>query len=282
MLKGDIAVLCQVAFKVENFKVFRNAASTQFRARNSGCKNPSCRVTITALKLVNVHDCWYRNSQDMDNNLIKDVAKQMRPDIRSGLSRALFRVFVFGPCCTPDEVVPKPTCLADTQDNVVAHAKYIRHLIKEKLAEAGFKVDYGETESIFKAWCKGFPEGDPLSFEMDHAEFFCKAIIIIPASIGAICELSVFATQPHLAIKSLAIIHEKYSQEKSFFNAGVVRVLKQDKGSAQYIDYLQHQKCIDAAVSFVEDEWSSFNRKHRTYVHSQKWGEENGHLFEQR
>jgi hypothetical protein len=211
---------------------------------------------------------------------IDEIAQVLLPEFKEAALKKGFRVFVLGPFCRSDEDVPQPKNVINTDGDIVPHAKYLRARIKGELEGLGFTVDFGETCGILEAWQTAYKGGNLASSEMDHAEDHCKAIVIIPASVGSICELALFAPERHLSEKTVAIIHKKYENDKSFFIDGIVKLLDDEKGKVRFVDYGEHDKCVEAALKFVNSEWGSFRRRFREYLRAKQWGQNNAKIIE--
>ena len=209
-----------------------------------------------------------------------DIAQVLLPKFKKEALKEGFRVFVLGPSCRSDEDVPQPKNVINTDGDIVPHAKYLRARIKRELEHRGFTVDFGETYGILEAWRTAHEGGNLASFEMDHAEDHCRAIVIIPASVGSICELALFAPERHLSEKTVAIIHKKYENDKSFFVDGIVKLLDDEKGKVRFVDYGEHDKCVEAALKFVNSEWESFYRRFREYLRAKQWEQNNAKIIE--
>lgn len=188
----------------------------------------------------------------------KELLEQAGKKIQLSILKEEFRVFVFGPGMDPAEVVPAPASPVSTQAGLVEHAKYLRFLTTQKLREAGWTVDFGETQSIQQFWAT-LGIKNSAAMEISHAKKLCGAIIIFPASIGAICELGLFAGDFRLAEKTFAIVHSEYKDHKSFFRLGLLRLLKIGRGTFEFSDYEDFDGCTRQAVDFVEDQWTNFS-----------------------
>lgn len=213
-----------------------------------------------------------------DNN-VAALVKELEPACKEAAIKRKFRIFVFGPYCGSDEDVPRPTSVISGDGDIAPHAKYLRARIKRELENEGFTVDFGETHGILEAWRANFHGGDLASFELDHAEDHCKAIVIIPASVGSICELALFAPERHLSEKTIAIIHKKYENDNSFFVDGIVKLLDDGKGKVKYLDYGEHEECVKTALAFVNSEWLSFHRQFKQSLRSRKWEQDNAPII---
>jgi len=183
---------------------------------------------------------------------------EARQRIQLSIPKEEFRVFVFGPGMDPTDVVASPTSDVTTQPGLVEHAKYLRFLTAQKLKKDGWTVDFGETKSIQKFWASlGFKNF--AAMEYTHAKKFCGAIIIFPASVGAICELSLFANSSQLAEKTVAIVHSEYENHQSFFRVGILKLLRARRGRIEFEDYQDFESCAKHAIEFVEDQWTNFS-----------------------
>jgi hypothetical protein len=189
-----------------------------------------------------------------DEALLEQAGKK----IRLPVSKEQFRIFVFGPALNPSEEVELPTSQPADHDGLQKHAKYLRYLTAKKLREAGWTVDFGETNSIQQFW-SSLGIKNPAAMELSHAKKLCGAIIIFPTSVGAISELGLFVGFGSLAKKTLAIVHSEFRDHHSFFRIGLLKMLKIRNGTFEFEDYINAQKCIELALEFVEDQWTKLS-----------------------
>lgn len=210
---------------------------------------------------------------------LADLVQLAQEAAKPPVEKSKFRVFVFGPSLNPADTVVPPTIEPTTHDAIVEHAKYLRFVTKKALEAEGFTVDYGETREIYEMWSKLFSKGDVGSFELHHARSNCGAIVVFPSSVGSICELTLFAPVEKIAKKTLAIIHDTYTNQDSFFRNAVVAIFQQENGAPQFLDYRNHAACAKAAVVFVEGKWQKFLRGYDKLKDSAEWGEENAGIF---
>ena len=190
-----------------------------------------------------------------------------------------FRVFVFGPYCEASEVVSKPNCAGEHSESIKEYAKFLRFQVKTRLIEKGFTVDFGETKEIMAVWQQEYESGNLAACEMNHAEDLCKAIVIIPASIGSICELTLFAPHKSLSEKTIAIIHKKHSGENSFFISGIVNMFDKQKGKVHYLDYENIEDCVSVALEFVDSEWMRFRQEYKMYIEGTRWEQKHANIL---
>jgi len=186
-----------------------------------------------------------------DEALLKEAGKKIRLPVR----KEQFRIFVFGPRMDPSEEVELPTSPPSDHDGLQRHAKYLRFWTAKKLREDRWTVDFGETTSIKHFW-SSLGIKNAAAMEVGHARKLCGAIIIFPTSVGAISELGLFAGLPSLAKKTLAIVHSRFKDHKSFFRVGLLNMLKIQHGTYEFEDYLNTQKCLELAVEFAENQWT--------------------------
>ena len=189
-----------------------------------------------------------------DEALLEQAGKK----IRLPVSKEQFRIFVFGPAMDPSEEVELPTSPPSDHDSLQKHAKYLRYGTAKRLREERWTVDFGETKSIRHFW-SSLGIKNAAAMEVGHARKLCGAIIIFPTSVGAICELGLFAGRPSIAEKTLAIVHSDFKDHQSFFRVGLLNMLKIQRGSYEFEDYLNAQKCIELAVEFAENQWTKLN-----------------------
>lgn len=191
---------------------------------------------------------------------MSDPFEQARAKVKPVLEAKDFRVFVFGPGLKPGDVPLKPNCSADKHDEIVSHALYLRAETSTALKKLGFTVDYGETAEVLDFWAGVTLAADPGSIEIHHAEKMCGAIVIYPSSIGSICELGLFATRTWICEKTLAVVHQQYAYDRSFFRQGLLEVFGQERGTHEFHDYADHQACIAAACKFVRGRYQALLR----------------------
>lgn len=141
-----------------------------------------------------------------------DPLARAKAHLKPALQPQDFFVFVFGPALDPEAAVKKPTFSASNHAKVVEHARYLRYLTRKKLEELNFSADFGEAKDVFKFWSEFFSSPDEASTEIRHADKACGAVIIFPASFGAMAELALFARHPRIAAKTVAIVHERYAR----------------------------------------------------------------------
>ena len=175
--------------------------------------------------------------------------------IKPAIAPADFRVFVFGPALDPAATIPVPTCSVVGHEGLNQHAQYLRYFTKHALEKEGFTVDYGETKEVLEFWTKRFKSGNPGRTEMLHASKVCGAIIIFPSSIGSISELALVARDGLIAEKTMAIVHDAYENDPSFFRLGVVELFQDYNGRTNYLDYTKHDHCVGYAKRFVEGKY---------------------------
>jgi hypothetical protein len=87
----------------------------------------------------------------------------------------------------------------------------------------------------------------------------CGAIIVFPASVGAICELGLFAGVEGVAKKTLAIVHSDFQNHTSFFRVGLLKIFKMRYGSQEFANYSSHDVCVQKAIEFVDERWTKLN-----------------------
>jgi hypothetical protein len=166
-----------------------------------------------------------------------------------------FFVFVFGPALELDKPVVAPAELNGEVD-VVAHARYLRYRTKQRLEELGFTVDFGEAKDLLKFWLDFFNAPDPATAELHHASKASDAVVIFPGSFGSMAELALFARQDDIAEKTVAIVHEAYEKASSFFRQGLIEIFETYNGKTKYVNYANHEHCVDYAVRFVRSKYS--------------------------
>jgi hypothetical protein len=203
-----------------------------------------------------------------------DLVQLAQEAAKPPVEKSKFRVFVFGPFLNPAETVAPPTIEPITPDAIVEHAKYLRFATKKALEAEGFTVDYGETKEIYDAWVEKFSKGDLATFEQHHARKHCGAVVIYPSSIGSICEFTLFASFDKIAKKTQAIVHKPYADHNSFFMRAVLEVFKQDNGTPEFIDYANHEQCVEAARKYVIGKWHKMLRDFDKHEDSVEWSKE--------
>jgi hypothetical protein len=187
-----------------------------------------------------------------------DAAKKV---IKPAFPRARFRAFVLGPALRPGVVVKKPLIGPKDHDSVIRHARYLRYATKKALEGAGYSVDFGETPEMLAFWEKHFGSPDPGSSELLQADKISGAVIVYPSSVGSMCELGMFAPQARISEKTLAIVHKRYKNDKSFFRTALLEVLAQENGRFEFRDYSKHDACIAVAVKFVAGKYQRVLRE---------------------
>ncbi len=180
--------------------------------------------------------------------------------VRPAFPRERFRVFVFGPALQPTAVVGKPYGRANGHGSILRHARYLRYATKKELVKVGYPVDFGESRELIKLWTEKFRATDLGSSELLGARTVYGAIIVYPSSIGSVSELGMFAPFDEIAVKTLAIVHKRFKNDSSFFRNGLLKVLKQNTGSHEFIDYSNHRACLDSAVEFVDGRYQKLLR----------------------
>ena len=148
----------------------------------------------------------------------------------------------------------------DNHDAIMEHARYLRFATKEALEEAGYSVDYGETKPMLEFWQKHFGSRDLGTSELLQAHKISGAIIVFPSSVGSLCELGMFAPQKLISEKTLAIVHNRYKNDDSFFRKALLEVLAQQNGRFEFLDYSKHDSCVEQAVNFVAGKYQSLLR----------------------
>jgi len=178
------------------------------------------------------------------------VAKaKLTPAIKVGQ----FAVFVFGPALPSANV--KPSGAVSSHNDVVKHAEYLRFRTRERLREIGFAADFGEATDILDFWQRFLHSPNAAATEVLHARHVCGAIVIFPATVGSIAELALFVHKGDIAQKTLAIVHQGYDGASSFFRRGVLELFTIFSGRLEFVDYSDHEKCVDEAVRFVKGQY---------------------------
>jgi hypothetical protein len=184
--------------------------------------------------------------------ITKDPLAAARDAIGPALPRGRFHIFVFGPSLRTDEVVDPPTVPADHHGWLAANAKFLRWKTAKHLLDNGYSVHFGETREVYSLWDTAIRRIDLANLEINHAKMICGAIIIYPASPGALCELGLFAGLEEIAKKTLAIVHLSHQSDQSFFRLGLLEILKQEYGTTEYEDYAQPDACVRRALTFAD------------------------------
>ena len=191
---------------------------------------------------------------------VRDPYDEARRLIQPDFPKSKFHVFVLGPALKPEEEAAKPTIPPVDHESILVHARYLRFLTKKELASSGYPVDFGEAEEIKEFWLKQFQATDLGSVELLHASKFCGAIIVYPSSVGSISELGMFTPYEVIAEKTLAVVHKPFENDSSFFRKALLEVFVQEKGRREFIDYAQHEFCVNVAVEFVNGKYQKLLR----------------------
>lgn len=69
-----------------------------------------------------------------------------------------------------------------------------------------------------------------------------------------------FAPISEIACKTLAIVHKKFENDRSFFRRAMLEVFDSENGKPQFIPYDNHEKCVAAAVTFVRKKYNKLLR----------------------
>ena len=173
--------------------------------------------------------------------------------ITPAIKKEQFAVFVFGPALRQNN--PKPEGAASSHSDVAKHAQYLRFLTRERLRQMGFTADYGEAGDILKFWQELFSSPNEAASEVLQARHVCGAIVIFPASVGSIAELGLFVHKGDIAQKTLAIVHDGYHAEASFFRQGLLELFTVFSGRREFVDYANHDACVEEAVRFVKGQY---------------------------
>src|SRR5438552_1230587 len=110
-----------------------------------------------------------------------DPIAEAKAQLKPAIPPRNFRVFVFGPGLKLHETLCEPVGAANTHDEIVEHARYLRFATRVALQELDFTVDYGESADLQDFWGKTFLTTDPASVEIHQAERRCGAIVIFPS-----------------------------------------------------------------------------------------------------
>jgi hypothetical protein len=167
-----------------------------------------------------------------------------------------FFVFVFGPALDADKPVIAPTSRLNGDSDTLEHARYLRYRTKQRLEELGFSVDFGEAKDVLKFWLEFFHAPDAATAEIHHASKASGAVVIFPGSFGSMAELALFARQDDIAEKTVAIVHESYATASSFFRQGLIEIFETYNGKTKYVNYANHDVCVEYAVRFVRSKYS--------------------------
>jgi hypothetical protein len=183
----------------------------------------------------------------------KEALAIAKAKLTPGITTGQFAVFVFGPAMSG--TATKPTGPAASHSDVLKHAEYLRFRTRERLREIGFAADFGEAKDILKFWQSFLHSPNPATSEVLHARHVCEAVVIFPASVGSIAELALFAHKGDIAQKTLAIVHQGYHNATSFFRQGLLELFTIFSGRREFIDYSNHEACVEEAVRFVEGQY---------------------------
>jgi hypothetical protein len=183
----------------------------------------------------------------------KEALALAKAKLTPAIKKEQFAIFVFGPALPENN--PEPEGAASSHSDVARHAQYLRFLTRERLRDLGFAADYGEAEDILKFWQELFSSPNDAASEMLQARYVCGAIVIFPASVGSIAELGLFAHKGEIAQKTLAVVHKAYDAERSFFRQGLLEMFTIFSGRREFVDYSNHDACVDEAVRFVKGQY---------------------------
>jgi hypothetical protein len=183
----------------------------------------------------------------------KEVLAIAKSKLKPAITTSQFAVFVFGP--TVSDAFTEPSGAVLSHDDVLKHAAYIRLRTRERLREIGFAADFGEAADIRKFWQNFLRSPNAAATEVLHARHICGAIVILPASIGSIAELALFAQKGEISQKTVAIVHQGFQGASSFFRRGLLEIFTIFSGRREFVDYSDHEACITEAVSFVEGQY---------------------------
>jgi len=122
---------------------------------------------------------------------------------------------------------------------------HLRKRIKESLEKEQFTVVLGEDEGL-EELRKEFGK-DAQTNELNFISGpNCRAVILIADSVGSHCELGLFnwlfASESSEyfdknKINFYVIADEKFKDDRSYFNEGPIKTLKDAKGSVEYCDF---------------------------------------------
>jgi hypothetical protein len=183
----------------------------------------------------------------------KEALAIAKAKLTPAITTGQFAVFVFGPAL-PSEAL-NPNGIVSSHDDAVKHAEYLRFRTRERLREIGFAADFGEAADILDFWQRLLQSPNAAATEVLHARYVCGAIVIFPATVGSIAELALFVHKGDIAQKTLAIVHHGYNAASSFFRRGVLELFRIFSGRLEFVDYSDHDACVEEAVRFVKGQY---------------------------
>jgi len=69
-----------------------------------------------------------------------------------------------------------------------------------------------------------------------------------------------FAPISDIASKTLAIVHKKFENDRSFFRRAMLEVFDAENGKPAFLPYDNHEQCVAAAVLFVKKKYNKLLR----------------------
>lgn len=103
----------------------------------------------------------------------------------------------------------------------------LRHaLTKANLAAVESNFELFRPEEI-QSWHQDGTYKNLVDFECDLASI-CALVVIIVESYGAVAELGTFSQVSHLKHKIVTVLSERYSNDVSFINLGIIRLLTRE------------------------------------------------------
>ena len=113
----------------------------------------------------------------------------------------------------------------------------LRQVLKDQLEGEGFEVVLGEDDGLedLRTKYSGYAHENELQFIQGH----CNAVVLIATSVGAFCELGLFAFDQARGTDNktdfILIIAEDYEGDKSYLNEGPAAAIE-DFGKVFYAD----------------------------------------------
>lgn len=188
------------------------------------------------------------------------ISEAVRGAITPPHPKAHFRTFVFGPYLKDDDVLTPPTSDPSIQDGLIEHARYLRYASSQAIASEGFKAEFGESKDVIDLWTANIKSDEPATGELHHAYRNCGAIVVFASSVGTFCEMGLFSAFDSIVRKMLILVHESHRDAKSFFNLGILDIIEQASGKTEFVDFSDHQKCVETVMKFVNRKYTKTHR----------------------
>lgn len=197
----------------------------------------------------------------MANENLTKTSQIARDAIVPAFPKSAFKTFVFGPYLTPDQILPVPDGDASEQDGLIEHARYLRYVTRVAITNAGFKADFGESQDVMDFWTAHLQSNETATAELHHAYRSCGAVVIFASSVGSFCEMGLFSAYGSIVRKMLVLVHEAHRNANSFFNNGILEMIEQSSGRKEFVDFSDHQKCLEIVMKFVTGKYTKTLRE---------------------